>query len=301
MNIDLHTHSNYSPCGDQTVAELLNVAKTYGIEVISLTDHDTAAGVEEAIQYGAALGMTVIPGIEISASTGADTPAIPMNSRVHVLGYNFDYRSPRLAQAYESLVPAKKLRVERVIQHLREGGVKLQIDELTDYTELQLIRQMITRGYCQDRAAAKKLVRAPVIYNRFPEVRFSVRESVELVRRLGGFPVLAHAYRGANRIAYSDAQVEELVVTMKEYGLLGVESHHYFHLQEGRVEKLLRLCEEEGLLPTIGSDHHSHRRTYNGVGDDSLRRDVLTRDKHDFSPILEALGVSGRAGVRRVE
>ena len=291
MTIDLHTHSNHSSCGDQTVRELLDVAKDFGIRVISLTDHDTVAGVEEAIGYGAEIGMSVVPGIEISASTGEDTPSIPMNSRVHILGYNIDHRSPRLLLEYEALVPAKKRRVEQIIDRLGQDGLELTIEDLPEYTELQLIRQLIARGYCPDRGAAKKIVRTSEIYTRFPEVRFSLRKSIDLVRELGGLPVLAHAYRGANRVAYSDSQVRELVIKMKEYGLAGVETHHYFHLEDERIRKLLQLCEEQGLMPTIGSDHHSYRRMYKGIGDDQLRRKVLSYDDHDFSAFLDALGV----------
>jgi len=292
MKIDLHTHSNHSSCGDQTVRELLDVAKDFGIEVISLTDHDTMAGLEEAISYGAEIGIVVVPGIEISASTGEDTPSIPMNSRVHVLGYNVNHRDPLLAKEYEALVPAKRHRVEQIIQLLKKKGIDLNIDELPEYTELQLIRQLIARGYCQDRAAAKKIVRTSEIYTRFPEVRFSLRKSVSLTKQIGGLPVLAHAYRGANKVAYSDVQVRELILAMKGYGLVGVETHHYFHLEDGRIGKLLRICEEEGLIPTIGSDHHSYRRTYKGIGDNQLRRRVLYADSCDFTPLIRALGVN---------
>ena len=291
MKIDLHTHSDHSSCGDQSVKELLDVAKDFGIRVVSLTDHDTVAGVEEAISYGAEIGVVVVPGIEISASTCEDTPSIPINSRVHVLGYNVDHRDPLLAREYDALAPAKRHRVEQIILLLRSKGIELSLDELPEYTELQLIRQLIARGYCPDRASAKKIVRTSEIYTRFPEVRFSLRRSVSLVKELGGLPVLAHAYRGANRVAYSDAQVQELIRVMKGYGLVGVETHHYFHLEGERIAKLLRICDEEALIPTIGSDHHSHRRIYMGVGDDMLRRQVLSADCFDFTRIIRALGV----------
>lgn len=299
MKIDLHTHSNHSACGDQSVRELVDVARDCGIQVLSLTDHDTVGGVEEAVLYGSQVGVVVVPGIEISVSSGEDTPSFPNNSKLHILGYNIDPYSPLLPMAYQSLVPAKKHRVEELLSYLRVRGFDLNLDALEVYNELHVIRQMIAKGYCRDRTSAKKILRTPEIAARYPEVRFSLRQGLDLVRAIGGLPVLAHAYRGPGRSDYSDSQVRELVTVMKGYGLVGIETHHYFHLEGGRVEKLVRICLEEGLIPTIGSDHHSHRRTYLGVGDDFLRQRVLSYDGHDFSEILSALGIDWQPGVCR--
>ena len=65
--IDLHLHSNYSD-GVQSPTELMVTAKNQGLDVVALTDHDTTAGWEEARAACADLGMTFVPGIEMSAS-----------------------------------------------------------------------------------------------------------------------------------------------------------------------------------------------------------------------------------------
>lgn len=46
-NIDLHTHSVYSD-GTYTPAEIVNYAKEKGLSAVSLTDHDTIDGLDEA-------------------------------------------------------------------------------------------------------------------------------------------------------------------------------------------------------------------------------------------------------------
>lgn len=289
MKIDLHTHSNHSSCGDQTVKELLDAAKDFGISIVSLTDHDSVAGVEEAISYGAEIGVTVVPGIEISASTKEDVASIPLNSRVHVLGYNIDYKNKLLQEKYDALLPTKKRRAEQVIEHLKTKGYFLCLDELPEYNELHIIRQLIKKGYCEDRKAAKKIVRTEEIYTKYPEVRFTLKESVDLILELGGLPVLAHAYRGANKVAYSDGQVLNLIRVMRGYGLVGVETHHYFHVENNRIGKLLNICKEYGLIPSIGSDHHSCKRVYDGISDYYLRTLVFNSTDIEFTEILKAL------------
>ena len=53
---DLHTHTTASD-GQYAPAELVRLAKQHGIQVLAVTDHDTIAGVDEARQAGAALGL----------------------------------------------------------------------------------------------------------------------------------------------------------------------------------------------------------------------------------------------------
>jgi len=291
MKIDLHIHSHHSVCGDQTVKELLDDAKSLGVGLISLTDHDSVAGVDEALSYGKAIGVQVVPGIEISASTGPEIRTIPLNSKIHILGYNIDHRNPILEKRYDSILPKMKARTSNVISYLNNKGCDLDFDAIQEYKEVYIIRQLISKGYCPDRKTAKRIVRTKEINERFPEVRFSLAETIDLILELGGIPVLAHAYRGPNRNAFSDAQVNELISVAHQYGLKGLETHHYFHLEDNRAKKLLRICKEMGLFSTMGSDHHSRTKVYDGMTDDRIREMVM--DANDFNPkgMLKALNI----------
>ncbi len=64
--IDTHLHSKASD-GAWRPSEVVAQAKSRGLEVIALTDHDTTLGIPEALQTGRELGIRVIPGIEIDA------------------------------------------------------------------------------------------------------------------------------------------------------------------------------------------------------------------------------------------
>ena len=66
MSADLHCHTKMSD-GSVTIEELVILAKNKGITTISVTDHDTFAGSTRAKVFAKRHGVTVIPGIEISA------------------------------------------------------------------------------------------------------------------------------------------------------------------------------------------------------------------------------------------
>lgn len=75
---DFHIHSIYSD-GKCTPEEIVIISKENNLDIISLTDHNTMKGIDEAIQAGKEFGIKVIPGVELSTRYN--------NSRVHILGY----------------------------------------------------------------------------------------------------------------------------------------------------------------------------------------------------------------------
>jgi len=78
MSIDLHTHSNFSD-GTLTPTELVTLARDKKISALALTDHDTMAGVDEALLAGGKMGVEVVPGIEVSV--------LHHQVEYHILGY----------------------------------------------------------------------------------------------------------------------------------------------------------------------------------------------------------------------
>ena len=67
--VDLHVHSDASD-GTFTPSQVVELAKNAGLDAIALTDHDTTAGVDEALEAAHHLNIEVIPGIEVSSSFG---------------------------------------------------------------------------------------------------------------------------------------------------------------------------------------------------------------------------------------
>ena len=82
---DLHIHSRYSD-GSRSVNEILFLAKERGLSYLSIVDQNSTAGTAQAIETGARIGVTVVPGVEVSALHTAT------KRKIHILGYG--YRSP---------------------------------------------------------------------------------------------------------------------------------------------------------------------------------------------------------------
>lgn len=62
---DLHNHTIASD-GEYTPTELVQAGRALGLQAIGVTDHDTLAGLDEALAAGAAAGIQVVPGVEVS-------------------------------------------------------------------------------------------------------------------------------------------------------------------------------------------------------------------------------------------
>ena len=91
--IDLHTHSNCSD-GSMTPSELVEHASKCGLKAIALSDHDTVAGIDEALEAGAKYGVEIVPAIEFSVQSETET---------HILGFYIDYKCERIKEALENI------------------------------------------------------------------------------------------------------------------------------------------------------------------------------------------------------
>ena len=98
--VDLHVHSNKSD-GTCSPSELLDLAIQKGLSAFALTDHDTTAGLDEAIEYAKGRDIEVVPGIEFSTEyQGRD---------IHVLGLAIDYKAPVFADRLQAFVDSGDL------------------------------------------------------------------------------------------------------------------------------------------------------------------------------------------------
>src|SRR5580658_2145733 len=114
INIDLHTHSTHSD-GSLTPAELVALAAAAGVQVMALTDHDTITGLEDAQRSTDALGLRLVPGVEISASWRSQA--------VHVLGLWIDPCSPPLRAMLDSQAERRVLRMHKMCARLSKLGL----------------------------------------------------------------------------------------------------------------------------------------------------------------------------------
>ena len=254
--IDLHVHTGAS---DSTCspAEVVRLAAETGLSAIAITDHDTAAGYPAAAEAGAALGVEVVPGIEISTRYfGA----------VHILGYFIDPDSPELRPVLDWVVQDRDERNLKMVELMAADGLQVSYDQMRErFGEVvgrpHFAQILVELGMAKD---------VPDAFARFVEKGqkyyvgrhfLSIERSVEIIRLAGGVPVLAHPFQ----YRLDDAKLRELIEHCMESGLQGMECLYTGYSAE-QSEYLLALAKEYGLQPTGGSDFHGANKPHIQLG-----------------------------------
>jgi predicted metal-dependent phosphoesterase TrpH len=273
-HIDLHTHSSYSD-GSLSPRQLVQLAKERRLRAIALTDHDTVAGVEEALEAGNELGVEVVPGVEISAQYPPGT--------MHILGYYIDFSNRKLLEALKKLQQARAARNPKIIERLQTLGLKISATEVLDLSAGQvgrphIARALVNKGYVSsiDQAFSLYLKKGAVAY--VEKFRFPPREAIAMIRGAGGIAVLAHPFTlGMEK----PEELFQLLGELGEMGLEGVEVYYPDHAEEMAV-LYEEVAQRLGLVCTGGSDFHGNFRNHSDLGNTILGKGLDYR-------ILQAL------------
>lgn len=240
----MHTTSSDGRC---TPEELVLRAWNAGIRTMSVTDHDTMAGVAPATRAASPLGMTVVPGIEItSVYRGKD---------VHVLAYFLSESAPGLQ---EMLTRQRRQRVERaqeIADRLDGLGVPIDVPALIETASAPGGKALARPQIAQALIAAGHVATVAEAFDRYlgedspayvPHRGASPSDVVALVVAGGGVASLAHpGYRPQDEI------IPELVET----GLQAIEVFHSSH-DKAAEQHYLNIATQHRLLATGGSDYH---------------------------------------------
>ncbi|MFA5843562.1 MAG: PHP domain-containing protein [Coriobacteriia bacterium] len=243
MSIDLHTHTTASD-GALTPEELVASAASLGLRAIAVCDHDTVDGVGPALDAGRALGVRVVPSVELSAAVGG--------LDLHILGFCVDPSDPTLRACLDDLRAARLTRARSMVCALRDAGHDVSMDEVLllarggSVGRSHVARALVDQGVVRSlRDAFEQLIgRGRPFYVAKPVT--GPDKVISLVLGAGGVPVIAHA-------AVTGAM--HLLPSLAEAGLLGIEVYHPEHDAAARAG-LLSVSQRLGLLVTGGSDYH---------------------------------------------
>ena len=246
--IDLHSHTLYSD-GERTPDELLAEARSRGVVVLSVTDHDTVSGIPECREAGLRHGVRLVAGIELSCELHG--------REVHLLGHFVDPGSPALNRLAHELLDERRERMERMVVKAQGLGMaKVTMEAVRAASGGENLGRPHLARVLVDLGHAKNMKDA---FDRFlrddgtlwvDRRRVPIQEGVELMHRAGGTASLAHP--GANAISRQELK------TVAGFGLDAVEANHPEH-PPNQVEAYTRWAEEMGLLITAGSDYHGPR------------------------------------------
>lgn len=243
--IDLHSHTLFSD-GDRTPDQLMAEAAAAGVRVLSVTDHDTVAGIPACAAAAEARAIRLVPGTELSCE---------LNGReVHVLGHFLDPQAPALLRLTAAMQAERRERMEQMVARAQALGLAevtlarvLACSGGDNLGRPHLARVLVDAGY----AASIKDAFGKFLHTRGPlwvdRRRLTIAEAVGFIRGAGGTSSLAHP--GANAVSRAE------IAAVAELGVDALEAHHPNH-PPSQAEAFERWAAERGMLVTAGSDYH---------------------------------------------
>ena len=253
MRADLHIHTYYSD-GVFSPAQIAAMAREAGLSLISMTDHDSLAGLEEKTRAAADSGLSYMPGWEVSAYRG--------DLKVHILGYGC-----RICAPYEQFLRARRegalARAEDIIARANEYfGLDVTLADAERFHQKKdapLHTMHIVAAFAERLGRDKGDLYAAAFEPGKPchslIGRPSPQDAIDVIHASGGIAVLAHP----GRIKLSAERRFSLMDELVGRGLDGIECSHSDHTEE-QTAQFAAYARLRGLLQTGGSDFHAEGR-----------------------------------------
>ncbi len=242
--IDLHIHTTASD-GAYTPLEVVQGALDKGLAAIAITDHDTTAGIGQALKAAEGMTLEVIAGIELSAERAKE--------EVHILGYYIDHNSAALRRKLRVLREARRERAWQIVERLAVLGMPLRWERVEEiagessaFGRPHIAQALRERGYVNSfNEAFERYIGlgGPAYVSRY---KLGSLQAIEMITTARGLPVLAHP-RGQ----------EHRLPELADEGLVGLEAYYPGYTADER-EALARLAHKYDLICTGGSDFHGH-------------------------------------------
>lgn len=257
LRIDLHLHSNHSD-GSESPATVMRAAKNAGLDVAALTDHDTTSGWDEAREAATDLGMTFVPGLELSTKVAGGS--------AHLLGYLVDPTNAELVAECDRVRDNRATRIARMVDNIHEDFGGITLDYVLSFAKdgATLGRPVIARALVDQGIVA-------TVSEAFDDILSSgskyyvkhyaptLERGIEVIAAAGGVPVLAHPWTDGRTSLVdpnaTDDDVEAVFATLADIGLAGLEVHHEENTLFGR-QRLAEIAAHLGLIVTGSSDYH---------------------------------------------
>jgi len=268
LKIDLHIHSNSSD-GKLTAAVIIQVAKSRGITLLSITDHDSISCQIQAAETAEKAGIAYITGVELNVSFAHPQMREGKPVSLDFLGYQFDAENPALKSKLETMAKYREERAAKILENLNAEFTKEGISALTK-DDLRKIEESVDgtlgRPHIADYLVKKEIVKnRQEAFDRYlvkcdvPKYPLYLEEASKLVREAGGRLVLAHPNdpHGTSLVSLTKVLSEQTAVIQEKMlpHIDGVECWHSRHTPE-TTSHYIAFAKKNGLIMTGGSDCH---------------------------------------------
>lgn len=252
---DLHIHSSCSD-GTDTPSTVARKVRDAGMDVFALADHDTLAGLDEAEETAAGLGLEFIRGCELSTEAA--------NGSMHILGLWLPRDNSLLESYLREQRESRQARNRQILEKLRSHGFRIEEEELAglggDCAGRPHIAQLlVSKGYVESAALAFKEWLGKNGRAYVKRRSSSPEEAVALLSRIGATPIVAHP------LLYPATFLESEISRLIPYGLGGLEAWHSSQ-DEVASARLQRLSSRLGIGVSAGSDYHGANKPHISIG-----------------------------------
>jgi len=264
--IDLHTHTTASD-GTATPRELIRLAAEAGLSAVAITDHDTVAGLPEALAAGREYGVTVVGGVELSVFDG--------QRALHLVGL-FVPQSP--GELGEALARARHRRHDRnrlILEKLAALDIPLDYDAVLALAggpgesggtgepggpgvavgRPHIAAALLNSGRVKSMKEAFERYLGATGLAYVPKDKMSLDRAVSLLAAVGALPVLAHPYL----LREKGRSMERLVAGYRERGVAAIEAYYSEH-SESQTREYLALARKLDMGVSGGSDFHGEAK-----------------------------------------
>lgn len=258
LSYDLHSHSTASD-GTLSPAALVERAHANGVNVLALTDHDVTTGLDEARTTADALGLTLVPGIEISVTWKDQT--------VHILGLHIDPANEALQNGLTQLRKFRDWRAEEIGRGLEQHGIPDAYLGAKKYAHGSIVSRTHFARFLVEHGHAADL---PQVFKRFL-VRgrpgyvagdwAALEDAVGWIRAAGGEAVIAHP----GRYKLTATHRRSLFSEFKECGGVAIEVISGSHSQD-EYGTMANYARQFGFLASVGSDYHGPTNPWMELG-----------------------------------
>ncbi|NBW48739.1 MAG: PHP domain-containing protein [Betaproteobacteria bacterium] len=259
LNADLHCHSVVSD-GTLTPEALAERAKSNGVELWALTDHDEIGGLQRARDAAHAQGMRYLTGVEISVTF--------LHQTVHIVGLGFDAENDDLRHGLQRTRGGRKERAMEMSDGLAKVGIKDAFEGALKFvgnpeliSRTHFARFLVETGACKDtnEVFRKYLTEGKPGY--VPHRWATLKDAVQWITQAGGMAIIAHPAR----YKFSPNEEFALFTEFKGHGGQGVEVVTGSHSAAEYVT-YAGTAKEFGLAASRGSDFHSPLESHTELG-----------------------------------
>jgi len=223
-------------------------AVALGFAAIALTDHDTVAGIEEAADTAAKVGIEFLAGTEISSHYG--------KAEIHIVGLGVNPGCTEMIEALRKLREAREARAEAMVEKLNGLGLVVDLDRVRARAggavgRLHLAQELHDLGYTktvQD-GFDRYIGRGRRAYQA--KKTLSCRRAIELIHAAGGLAVIGHPGVGTSCMP--------ILSRLLAMPFDGIEVYHTKHTP-GHVTQFELVAREHNLLISGGSDCHGRAK-----------------------------------------